>query len=136
MTEEKKIRVPAGEAMMREKAERERFMGEMREYLDARQREAAFEEPFGQFKIKLPMDAMGELSEGEKEQLDSYEKQAFERHQEQARHKDSEKRYWIAAGGDGDRFERRWRESGEEEAIARRAREMRERAERSSTAYG
>lgn len=133
---EKKIRVPAGEAMMREKAERERFMGEMREYLDAEQRKAAAAEPFGHPKIRIPANILGELSAAEREELHSFEEQAFHRHQEQARHKDSEKRYWEAAGGDGEHFERRWRESGEEEAIARRAAEMRERAERSSTAYG
>ncbi len=103
----------------------------MRKPLDSRQREAAFEKPSGSFKIKLPLDVMGELSAAERKELLSFEKQAFHRHQKQARHKDSEKHFWIAAGGDGDRFERRWREHGEEEAIARRAREIRERAENS-----
>ncbi len=72
------------------------------------------------------------LDEREREDVRAFEEQAFHRRQEQARRKDSEKRYWTAAGGGGDRFERRWREHGEEEAVARRAREIRERAENSS----
>jgi len=132
MTEEKKIRSAAGEAALKAKADRDRYLGEMREYLDSRQREAAFEEPSGSFKTKLPLDAMGGLSAAEREELHAFEEQAFHRRQEQARLKDSEKRYWTAAGGDGDRFERRWSEGGEEEAVARRAREIRERAENSA----
>jgi hypothetical protein len=132
MTEEKKIRSAAGEAALKAKGEREGRVGDLKGWLEDRHREALDANPLAPFKSKAPLSVLKALDEREREDVRSFEEQAFHRHQEQARLKDAEKRYWTAAGGDGDRFERRWREHGEEEAVARRAREIRERAENSS----
>ncbi len=129
MTEEKKIRSAAGEAALKAKGEREGRVGDLKAWLSDRHREPLDADPLAPFKSKTPLSVLKALDEREREDVRAFEEQAFHRHQEQAMHKDSEKRYWTAAGGDGDRFERRWSEGGEEEAVARRAREIRERVE-------
>jgi hypothetical protein len=132
MTEEQKIKAPAHiEADRRRAEEREGRVGELKGWLEDRHREALDADPHAPFKSKAPLSVLKALDEREREDVRSFEELAFQRHQEQARIKGAEKRYWTAAGGDGDRFERRWSEGGEDEAVARRAREIRERAENS-----
>ncbi len=108
---------------MTDNAAREGNLQQWRDHLDARQREAAEEAPFGPFQSRMTVDLLRDLTTQEQERMRTHERAAFSRHQELAQAKHERRRAWVAAGGDAADFEAHWRMEGQDEHLAAKARE-------------
>lgn len=131
-----KIAAPAQfEADRARAAEREETLGELRGYLEGEQRKALEADPYGHFKMRVPVGILRELGPQERERVEAFERQAFDRLRPIAKEKADQKRMFVAAGGDPDNFEADWILEREDAHIAKTAASNLERARRASSVY-
>jgi hypothetical protein len=134
---EEKIKVPAAWAAQRdEEAQRRELVGQWREHLATGQRKVLDEEgPYGNFRSRLPVEVLKNLTPNEREELMAHEEAEFNRLKPLARAKDEQRRAHVMAGGSAEAFERQWADYGEAITIDARAAESLDRAARSSSPY-
>lgn len=134
---EEKIKVPAAwAAKSAEEAQRRELVGQWREHLATRQREVLDEEgPYGNFRSRLPVEVLKNLTPGEREELMAHEEAEYNRLKPLARAKDEQRRAHVQAGGDAEDFEAQWEAYGKDITISARADESLDRAARASSPY-
>lgn len=125
-----KIKAPAAfEADRARAAEREGTLGELRRWLEGEHRKALEENPYGHMKFRTPSGIRENLTRAEKDQIEAFEQQAFDRLRPIVQEKAERRDAHVRAGGNLDVFEHDWANGGEEaraaevgEANLRRAR--------------
>lgn len=135
MTEPEKIRVPGYEAEQERAAEREEALGELREWIEDKHRKALDEDLYGQFKFKMPIELLKDLTPQEREKLQNFEEQTYARLKPLAQEKADQRQAFVRAGGSAEAFEANWGQHGRDAHIARTAAENLERARRESSIY-
>ena len=135
MSEPEKIRVPGYEADQERAAEREEALGELKEWLEDKHQTALDEDLYGQFKFKMPIELLKDLTPQEREKLQDFEEQTYARLKPIAREKADQRQAFVAAGGDAESFEANWGQYGRDQHIAKTAAENLERARRESSIY-
>lgn len=110
--------------------ERRGAVEELKTYLGERQRERAFEDPYGSPKITVTNHTgiYLALRPHEREEVENHEQAVFERHKPVAQEKASQKTTYLMAGGSEVDFEQNWREYGHELALQGRAADIEARA--------
>ena len=130
------IKVPAAYEQERKRsADREKALGELREWLAQEHANALEAKPLATFKTRLPLEVLQNLTEREREQLLSFEQRTFDQQKSIARQKDEQKRAFVSAGGDPEAFEADWAWEGRDATIAAGAADNLERLQRASSPY-
>lgn len=134
MTDEKREAAVMAAAIARMDAEQAKAdqrwetLDGVREWLDGKHRDALQEEPYGQYVSRLPIELLAKLTIQEREQIDAFERLAFDRHRPLAQAREQQRRAFVAAGGTAAAFELNWETYGGDAHTARLADEHLERA--------